>query len=1103
MGLAVEWAGYGRAGAEALRGGVAQAKAGEPLAPVTVVVPSNHVGVTARRLLASGALGPVCDRGVGIAAVAFVTIYRLAELLGAPALASERRRPVSTPVITAALRAALAESPGVFAPVAEHPATETALVGAYRELRDLSAGALDAVGATGERAGDVVGLHRHARARLVDAWYDEEDLMVAAAAVLRAGTGASSQLGPVIVYLPQRVSRHGAALLAAAAGYGDVLVVAGITGDAGADAEVVASVARVEHLARMAGADVAGGPAGAAGPPPAGAGGPAGAARTPPAGAAGPASAAGPPGAAGAQARVGISAPGGAGRTRFVTTSDADDEVRAAVRAVMDAVRAGTPLDRVAILHASPEPYARLVHDQLAAAGLPANGAAVMPLADRVAGRSLLALLALPDGGFRRWDLFTWLGAAPVRSQGRPAPVTAWERISRDAAVVAGRADWDVRLDRLATELDASAEAADADPDQPDWRGQRAREQAARTRELRSFVLALIDDLSAADRKRPWSEHARWAAGLLYRFMGDPAQRAGWPIADRTAAERVESALRRVAMLDSVEGAVDLGVFARTLALELDADLGRVGRFGEGLLVGTVAMGIGLDLDLVVVLGLAEGTFPGTVRDDSLLADHEREAAAGELALRRDRVERQHRELLGALAGARRQVLCIPRGDLRRSSERVPSRWAVELASVVAGERCRSADLLGRDDELVEHVASFDAGLRRLQFPATAQEHRLRSLLAEPEEFLDDATARGMDVVRARRSDRFTRFDGNLVGLRIPSPVGCPTSATRLERWARCPASYLFRDLLGVVPVENPEDELQITPLTSGRLVHEALEDFVAETLRRPLSSQPGPDDAWSSADRERMRGIGERCCARYEASGLTGRPIFWRRDRARILADLDRWLDADDISRRQRRCRPLAAELAFGLPGARVPAVGLGLPDGRQLSFRGRADRVDVADDGTLFVIDYKTGGKGVYGQLGDDNPSLGGRRLQLPVYGIAARLACGAPEARVEAEYWFVSAKGRFERVTLHVTPELLGRVGDTLGVMVNGIESGVFPNHPMAASTSRRVECEYCDPDALGVIELRRQWDRKRQDLTLALYADLAEPIEVEGEEIELDG
>src|SRR3546814_8049188 len=98
-------------------------------------------------------------------------------------------------------------------------------------------------------------------------------------------------------------------------------------------------------------------------------------------------------------------------------------------------------------------------------------------------------------------------------------------------------------------------------------------------------------------------------------------------------------------------------------------------------------MGIGLDLDLVVVLGLAEGSFPSTVRDDSLLPDHERARAAGDVALRADRVERQHRQLLAALAGAKRQVLCIPRGDLRRSVERVPSRWVLDLASSMAGER--------------------------------------------------------------------------------------------------------------------------------------------------------------------------------------------------------------------------------------------------------------------------------------------------------------------------------------------------------------------------------------------------------------------------------
>lgn len=82
----------------------------------------------------------------------FLTPYRLAELLGSAPLAGTGRRPVSTPVIAAALRAALTADPGLFAPVAAHPATESALVDTYRELRDVSPQALDALAATGERA---------------------------------------------------------------------------------------------------------------------------------------------------------------------------------------------------------------------------------------------------------------------------------------------------------------------------------------------------------------------------------------------------------------------------------------------------------------------------------------------------------------------------------------------------------------------------------------------------------------------------------------------------------------------------------------------------------------------------------------------------------------------------------------------------------------------------------------------------------------------------------------------------------------------------------------------------------------------------------------
>ena len=185
-----------------------------------------------------------------------------------------------------------------------------------------------------------------------------------------------------------------------------------------------------------------------------------------------------------------------------------------------------------------------------------------------------------------------------------------------------------------------------------------------------------------------------------------------------------------------------------------------------------------------------------------------------------------------------------------------------------------------------------------------------------------------------------------------------------------------------------------------------------------------------------------------------------------------------------------MAAELAFGLPGAATGPASLSLPDGRSVAFRGKADRLDVADDGTLEVVDYKTGSARRYAGLDEDNPDAGGTHLQLVVYALGARLHQGEPEAPVRAEYWFTSNKGGFKRIGYPVTPKILERVGATVGHMVTGIEAGVFPNYPTQTSSSPFVECAYCDPDALGVTDLRRRIDAKRADAALGLFLDLAE-------------
>ena len=1057
MGLRTEWVAFGRPAAEALRREIADAKDGDPLAPVSVVVPSNHVGVAARRLLASGRLGPVCDEGAGIAAVTFLTVYRLGELLGAPRLAAKGRRPVSTPVIGASFRTALGDRPGVFGPVAAHPATELALVASYRELRDVTSDALDALARQSHRAADVVRLQRTVRRALEPSWYDEEDLLDAAVEVLAGGHPMAAELGRFVVYLPERLSLHGAGLLRAVAEGREVAVVAGATGDARADAETVRSVERL---------------GGEAAPP-----------------------------RPGTRTTTVVDA----ARTRIVTVSDADEEVRAAVRTVVDAVRSGTPLDRIALLFADPEPYARLAHEQLGAAGLVANGAAVMPLPARVAGRTLLGLLALAegsDGGFRRDELFAWLGGARIHHDRRWAPVAAWERLSRDAGIVGGRQQWDRLLTRLAEERDTEADREAENPEGQEWRIERSRTGAEQARELRTFVLALLDDLAvAASSARTWPEWVRWSRRHLDGLLGGERARQRWPLVEQRSAERVERALDRLACLGEIEeGPVRLEVFGRTLELELDADLGRVGRMGEGVFVGPVSMGVGLDLDLVVVLGLAEGVFPSPTRDDSLLPDHERVAAGGELPLRAALVDERHRQFLAGLAGSTHQVLCVPRGDLRGGRERVPSRWVLRAASELAGSLWRSEDLLDphRNEPWLRHVASFDAGLRAVEFPASDQEYRLRSLLAAgprgPKADLAASTdplfAAGAAVIAARRSRRFTRFDGNLAGVAVPSPAERIVSATRLEAWAACPFAYLVRNVLGVEEVENPEEELTITPRDRGSLVHEVLEEFVREVLSRPSAEQPGPSDPWTPADRKRLVAIAERLCTEAEQHGLTGRPVFWRRDKPRIIADLVHVLEDDSEHRAANGTRPRAAELDFGFAGSPVGEVSIPLPDGRTVAFHGWVDRVDVADDGVIHVVDYKTGSDKSYRDLSEECPDDAGTKLQLPVYGQAARGLLGEPDAPVRAEYWFTSSKGGFGRIGYLVTPGVLERVGTTLAAIVEGIENGVFPHRPTASSTTPWVECAYCDPDALGVAGLRRASERKADDPALAPFHTLAD-------------
>lgn len=1005
---------YGTAALELLARRVDAVKADDPLRPVTVVVATNTVGITVRRHLGA--------RGAGVVGLHVLTVRRLAELVGAPPLAASGRRPLSTPVVAAAVRRELADDPLVFAPVADHPATVESLVRVHRELDDVSDTGLDRLAATGPRPSDVVALHRRVRTRLSDGFYDDVDLFASATSRL-ATSGVTADLGTVVVFLPQRLSRDAAGLLATLGERVPLEVVVAWVGEDDADRDVVRT------LDRLGVPTVGDRPA------------------TP----------------------LPSRTTGGEG-CRVVTVSDQDEEARAAVDAVVAAARDGVPFERIAILLPTPVPYARLVHEALDEAGIERNGTGPRSLADRRVGRWVLDLLEQSVGRRDRAAVMDLLLATLAPTADTYAgSASSWLAASREAGIVAGTDEWTSRLAGLLADRASRGR----------WTG-----DVEGLREAVGDLFDLLDTLASADT---WSRLAATVHGAVADWLGDPSERDRWPAVERDAADRVAAALDRLAGLDDVEPRVDVVDFRRTLELELETDLGRVGRFGHGVHVAPITGALGLDLDLVVVVGLAEGVFPTHPGEDSLLLDHERQVVGDELPARRELVGTQHRLLRIALAAAPRQVLVVPRGDLRTNAERVPCRWV--------------ADVVPRD--AVEVHPSFAHRVTTAAFPSGARVARLRELADESGAGrvgtstrlygADPALRAVTDLVEARRGPAPSRYDGWIPDVTcLPSLVGDDVVVfpTHLEGYLSCPHAAFVVRVLGVREVDNPEERLAISALDRGSLVHDILEEWLRERLEEPL---PDPDQPWSDHARHRLHEIAEEQLEDARTRGLTGHRLLWERDRLRILHELDHFLDADDRRRADEGLVPVAAEQAFGFRDDPDSAAEVVLPDGRVLRVAGKVDRVDRDRDGRHVVADYKTGSARGYAGLDDPDadPVANGLRLQLATYALGV---AGSDARDVRAEYWFTSDRGGWGRIGYVVDDHVVRRLAVAAGRAVTMWESGLFTPLPTSPDDGKPwVDCAVCDPDGLGTADVHRRWTR------LARRPELRELVRVHDPEL----
>jgi RecB family exonuclease len=961
---------------------IARARRRDPLAPITVIVPSHVAGIQLRRRLAE--IDP-------FAGVRFETLPRLAELLGAASLARSNRAPLARPIGDYLAAQVTREARADLADVRDLPGFARVLRQTFQRLRRGGFRRAEEVPiALGSGLlGEVVRLFGLFRAASSN-FYDDEDLLDAAAATVdeRRGT-LVEELGDIYVLPPGALT-------------------------AGAE-RLLTALRRAIGAAHYKAVDET------------------------------------------------TSSP----EARFVLAPDPASEAREVAREVLRALQEGCGLHEIAVFHGADPSYRALLVAAFESAGLPIAAMPGTPLSETPAGRGVLALAELPVHDYSRTLTIDCLSLAPLRpflpaTDGSVAAQPAtWRRLAREAGITQGAARWRSGLSSLITDLEADV----ANRHEDEERRERYQAELSRARELQSLIAALTARLEPLRHPQPAASFIEAFKAVVDAYL-DPAA---------TAISDVLLQIEQLGTIDAVDGSFSLDSFAAALRANLEAAYHREASLGEGVLVADYRIAAGLSFRRAILCGAYEGVFPAGPPAETLVADSHWAALRGrghamleDAELRSQRAQEQ--ALRAANVATERLVWTAPLQASGAGREHYPSQLMLRAA------RERSAELHSASELRRSAPAAW---LRRPASPLAAlltgpvldkTELRIRSSLVarrDGRRFADDhAIARALTLLRARRSDRFGEYDGNLTALAGEALIPRGTvSPTTLEYYASCGMRYFLGAVLRLRPPEEPEERDTIDPAEKGSIVHAALQEFfVAQhAVGRPAQFEP-----WTEVDRDLLLSILERRLDEARVRGRTGLDVFAEHERRRLRADLSAFLEQDTAFRQETGAVPQSFEID-------IPET-----EESGLRLRGIVDRVDWSPDGRhAWVIDYKTGSARSYEGMKDDDPLAGGTKLQLPVY-----LAAVPDAEKATPLYWFISSAAEFERREFPTTSENLRRYRETLGAILDGLKRGAFPANPGEEDTrwGGWTNCKYCDFDRLCSRRRDDELVEKRNDAAL---------------------
>jgi RecB family exonuclease len=661
------------------------------------------------------------------------------------------------------------------------------------------------------------------------------------------------------------------------------------------------------------------------------------------------------------------------------THRDCEEELIAVARRVHQRLRGGenVALGRVAVVFKRPLPYLYLAPKVFGEAGIPYQTSSALPLASEPTAAALDLVLDAAASRFTRSTIAALLRSPHfVFLDGETAP-------TRDAVSALDRALSDARYlgesERLAALAANWTESASASA---------LRVAVAIARELEPLAAARPASHQLGVLRGFWHAHLRPAAD------GDPFSARE----SRTRAEinHILAALEAAhAHEDDPPWSVEDLALAVRRAIEEETFVAASAEHGVQLIDDQAAR-YGA-FDDVTIVGVVEADWPEKPRRNifyppSLIRavgwPTERERRAG--------ADARFLDLLGCAS----QQTAVSTFSLDNDALATRS---VQLDGIPRARLSTVAEDIGDPGRVfIDERLSFDPPL-------------VDTL---------DAVARANVEFRASRTPAENPdFHGSVADIALSESF----SVSGLETYIECPFKYFARHVLRLD--EEPDDEEVMDPRRQGQFVHKVFEDFF---VAWQAAGHKGITRSNLETARELFTMVVDRLLETLPEAeaGL---------ERARLLGSAAAAGLGEAVLRMEaERPVPVVARLLEHQLNGPFTIATINGP--RTIVLRGKVDRLDLLDDGTFRLIDYKLG-----------RAPNRARALQLPIYSLCAEQQLAGYHGRnwTLAEATYLAFKGPRRVVPLYNAPsdrdKVFADAQQRLADTVDAIARGEFPPRP----------------------------------------------------------